>query len=330
MSMIDEKRQQSRDNDKVVVYVCPSSSAFVRHHLPVALAAAKKWRVYAILTRDDGKSEEILKYNDIDVHFIELSRKSINPIVVLREMLMLRSILKRLKPDLVNAINLKAVLSSAVAGVKLPGSLIGTIPGLGYMFTGNTFGQWVLRNTTMLGLKGVLRFKKHLLLLSNESDLLELSCRGVTSQEKMCIIPVPGVDTKEYVYTPEPAEGFRVILPARMLWHKGIKEFVEAASKLKHRIPNIECILAGEPDPGNPASVPESMLKSWSEEGIVSWIGWQDDMPALLASCHVVCLPSYYREGFPRSLVEAMFCGRAIVTTDVPGCRDAVKNSQNG
>lgn len=144
------------------------------------------------------------------------------------------------------------------------------------------------------------------------------------------VIPVPGVDTGVYDYSPEPADGFRVVLPARMLWEKGVGEFVEAAKLLRQSGIAVDCVLAGGIDEGNPAAIGERQLREWNAEGAVRWVGHQDDMSAVLASAHVICLPSYYREGFPRALAEAMACGRAIVTTDVPGCRDAVTNLGTG
>ena len=114
-----------------------------------------------------------------------------------------------------------------------------------------------------------------------------------------------------------------------MLWDKGVREFVEAARMLKLQGRTLRFQLAGGPDPGNPASIPESVLLDWEAAGLVDWLGHVDDMPALLASADIVVLPSY-REGLPKSLIEAAACARPLVTTDAPGCRDVVTDGVDG
>jgi len=127
----------------------------------------------------------------------------------------------------------------------------------------------------------------------------------------------------------EPRRPLRVVLAARMLWDKGVREFVEAARMLKLQGRTLRFQLAGGPDPGNPASIPESVLLDWEAAGLVEWLGHVDDMPSLLASADIVVLPSY-REGLPKSLIEAAACARPLVTTDAPGCRDVVTDGVDG
>jgi glycosyltransferase involved in cell wall biosynthesis len=130
--------------------------------------------------------------------------------------------------------------------------------------------------------------------------------------------------------TPFPAGQPVVLLAARLLWDKGVGEFVEAARRLRRAGVQARFALAGRTDPGNPASIPEAQIEAWAEEGLVEWWGWIDDMPATLAKASIVCLPSYYREGLPTVLMEASACGRPVVTTDWPGCRDAVRDGISG
>jgi glycosyltransferase involved in cell wall biosynthesis len=120
-----------------------------------------------------------------------------------------------------------------------------------------------------------------------------------------------------------------VLLPARLLWDKGIAEYVDAARQLGSQGCNIEFLLAGDPDPGNPAAVPLSDVRRWVDEGLVHWLGHVDDMPGLFASVDAVVLPSY-REGLPKGLIEAAACGLPLVTTDVPGCREVVADGVDG
>jgi glycosyltransferase involved in cell wall biosynthesis len=140
-----------------------------------------------------------------------------------------------------------------------------------------------------------------------------------------------GVDLEQFRPTPSPEgrTGIVVVLPARLLWDKGVGEFVAAARILVRRGVTARFLLAGEPDPLNPASIPDDQILQWTREGVVESLGWIADMPALLAACDIVCLPSY-REGLPKSLIEAAAAGKPIVTTDVPGCREIVHDGDNG
>jgi len=121
----------------------------------------------------------------------------------------------------------------------------------------------------------------------------------------------------------------RVVLAARMLWDKGVDEFVNAARLLKAEKRKLQFVLAGSPDPGNPASIPEKTLLEWQASGLVEWLGHVEDMPAVLAGADIVALPSY-REGLPKSLIEAAACARPLITTDVPGCREVVTDGVDG
>jgi glycosyltransferase involved in cell wall biosynthesis len=120
-----------------------------------------------------------------------------------------------------------------------------------------------------------------------------------------------------------------VVLPARLLWDKGVAEYVEAARLLRGEGRAVDLLLAGDPDPGNPATVPEATVRRWAGEGVVQWLGHVDDMPALFRSVDAVALPSY-REGLPKGLIEAAACGLPLVTTDVPGCREVVTDGVDG
>jgi glycosyltransferase involved in cell wall biosynthesis len=269
----------------------------------------------------------------IIVHPIRWNRKTVNPLRVAAETLSVRKIIASVKPDVVNAITIKCLLVAALA-MRFPGSvpsrLVGTVIGLGYMFSGDSLKRRLLRCATMTALRWALPGLWHTLVFSNTDDRRLFFERLVGNPECACGIPVPGVDTEVYAWSPELESGFRVILPGRMLWEKGVGEFVAAAGILRQRGIDADCVLVGGVDVGNPSAIDARQLQKWSGEGSVRWIGYQDDMPGMFASAHVVCLPSYYREGFPRALAEAMACGRAIVTTDVPGCRDAVVGIGSG
>src|SRR5262249_42452818 len=121
-----------------------------------------------------------------------------------------------------------------------------------------------------------------------------------------------------------------VLMASRLLWEKGVGEFIAAAKTLRTRGMRARFVLVGEPDRGHPSAVPVAILEHWRNAGDVEWPGWQDDMPTSIAQSHIVCLPSYYGEGVPRILLEAAASGRPIVATDTPGCREIVRHGHNG
>jgi glycosyltransferase involved in cell wall biosynthesis len=173
-----------------------------------------------------------------------------------------------------------------------------------------------------------LALRRNLTIVQNPDDERLLIELGVPAGQVRRIAG-SGIDLDLYHPQPEPVGPPITVLPARLLWDKGVGEFVEAARLLLRRGVTARFVLAGEPDPHNRATVPTRQVEAWVREGVVEHLGWVKDMPALLASCHVVCLPSY-REGLPRALLEGAAAGRPIVTTNVPGCREIVTDGVNG
>ena len=166
-------------------------------------------------------------------------------------------------------------------------------------------------------------------LVQNPDDGRLLTQLGVL-QSRVRRIAGSGVDV--WKFAPEEERGGVpiVILPARLLWTKGVGEFVTAAKLLQQKHVNARFVLAGAPDQANPSAVPLSKLLQWQEEGVIEYLGWVHDMPRVLAESHIVCLPSFYGEGIPKCLIEAAASGRPIVTTDMPGCREIVHHGDNG
>jgi glycosyltransferase involved in cell wall biosynthesis len=154
----------------------------------------------------------------------------------------------------------------------------------------------------------------------------------IVPSERIRLLRGSGVDCSRFLPGSATASAdapLRVVLAARMLWDKGVGEFIEAARILKSQGRRLSFILAGAPDPGNPASIADEQLRAWREEGLVEWLGHVADMPGLMAGADIVVLPSY-REGLPKSLIEAAACARPLITTDAPGCREVVTHGLNG
>jgi len=153
--------------------------------------------------------------------------------------------------------------------------------------------------------------------------------RHILKSSRIVLIRGSGVDTQKFQFKPEPSGVVIVVLASRLLWDKGIGEFVQAARKLQQRGVKARFVLVGESDQQNPSAIPHDQLLSWEAEAVVELWGQQENMPEIFAKSHIVCLPSY-REGVPKVLIEAAACGKPIVTTDVPGCREIVHEGSNG
>lgn len=236
-------------------------------------------------------------------------------------------IYRREKPDIAHHVAMKPVLYGSIAA-HLGGNphRINALAGMGWLFTSKGGLARVLREGVRYALKRVLR--SGVALVKNPDDERILMQLGVPNAQ-IRRIARSGVDLQLFRPQPE-SEGVPVVLlPARLLWNKGVGEFVAAARMLAHQGVKVRCVLAGEPDHQNPAAIASSQIAEWVREGVVEHVGQVSDMLGLLASCHIVCLPSY-REGLPKCLIEAAAAGRAIVTTDVPGCREAVIDGVTG
>lgn len=232
------------------------------------------------------------------------------------------------RPDVVHHFTFKCVCYGSAAarraGVK---TVVNTVTGLGYAFTGTALHRRLFRRLMMAAYARA--FKGAKVVFQNPDDLCLFLRHRISSKAQSSIIPGSGVDVHKFVPSPEHGGVPAVVLPSRMLKDKGVHEFVGAARALRRSGVEARFILVGDSDPHNPASIPVSRLEGWQRDDNVEWHGWRDDMPAVYRGAAVVCLPSY-REGLSRSLCEAAAAGRPIVTTDVPGCRDVVSDGVNG
>jgi glycosyltransferase involved in cell wall biosynthesis len=237
-------------------------------------------------------------------------------------------------PDLVHHVTIKPVLYGSLAArlARVP-AVVNAISGLGFVFIERDRPgprDALLRGGVLGAYRLALDSPRARAVFQNEDDRSFFVRRRLVARGRTALVRGSGVDTGRFRPSPPPEGGPPlVVLPARMLWDKGVGEFVEAARRLKAGGVSARFALVGAPDPGNPASVPADRLEAWRREGFVEWWGHRRDMPAVFASAHLVALPSY-REGLPLALAEAAASGRAGVATDVPGCRDVVKHGETG
>ena len=300
---------------------------FLSHRLPVAQAARRAGYDVVVAT-GPGHGGETIRGHGIQHREVPMSGAGRNPLGELRALLAVRRLLKEEAPDIVHLVTIKPILYGGLVArwLGIP-AMVAAVSGMGYLFTAERAGA-VRRLAEML-YRAALDHPNGRVIVQNEDDRDGLRAMGALRRDQAVLVPGSGVDLDAFAPTPLPAGRPVVLLPARMLWDKGVGEFVEAARALRQRGLDARFVLAGTAGHHNPASVPLARLEAWREEGVVEWWGWQPDMAAVLAQASIVTLPSY-REGMPKVLLEAAAAGRPVVTTDVPGCRDAVDPGRSG
>ena len=263
-------------------------------------------------------------------HLLPISRSGHNPLAELITLWRLYRLIQKTTPDIVHLVSIKPVLYGGLMARLLDvRAMVAAISGLGTVFVdSDPTRYWVRRSVEWL-YRLAMRHPNVKVIFQNPDDRVALIDLGIVREEKTALIRGSGVSLAAYTMLPEP-EGVPVVtFAARLLRDKGVGEFVEAARVLKGRGVVARFWLAGSPDPGNLTSISEKELSHWSKDGCVETLGYRSDIANLFANSNIIVLPSY-REGLPKALVEAAACGRAVVTTDVPGCRDAIEPESTG
>jgi glycosyltransferase involved in cell wall biosynthesis len=260
---------------------------------------------------------------------LPMDRASLNPWQELCTLRALVRLLKEEKPDLLHGFTVKCAIYGALAArvARVP-AVVNAVAGMGYVFTSDRTKARLLRPLVKGLMRWTLGGRQSLLILQNPDDAEDFVSARMVPENKVRLILSSGVNTVRFF--PNDRLGpvrrrLRVLLAARLLWEKGIQEFLDAATLLGADGRDIEFVLAGMPDAGNPRSVGRAQVQKWADSGVITWLGHVDDMPGLLQSVDVMALPSYYREGVPKSLIEGAASGLALITTNRPGCREVVR-----
>ena len=285
-----------------------------------------------LLISPPGPYGEKLRALGLNWQPVPMDRRSLNPLREAALLWHLVRLLRRERPDAVHGFTIKcAVYGSLAARLAGVPARVNAVAGMGYVFISEAPKARLLRPIVRSLLKLALGGRNARLILQNPDDVALFEQARLVDPEHIRLIPGSGVDCSRFLPDGdrEPGARMRVLLPARLLWDKGLAEYVQAARLLLGEGRPIDFLLAGDPDPGNPAAVPEAEVREWVAQGWVQWLGHVDDMPALLRSVEIVALPSY-REGLPKGLIEAAASGCALVTTDVPGCREVVTHEVDG
>lgn len=267
---------------------------------------------------------------------LPMDRKSLNPLQELRLLAYLCRLYRREQPALAHHFTIKCVVYGSIAALvaRVP-ARVNAVAGMGYVFTNQALKARLLRPVVRGLMRLVLNGRGARLILQNNDDMAAFAQAGLARPELTRLVMGSGVDLARFtprvpsVQARPDVQPTRVVLAARLLWDKGIAEYAEAARQLKAKGLPIRFLLAGAPDPGNPAAIPQATLDGWQGEGLIELLGQVSDMAALFATVDMVVLPSY-REGLPKSLIEAAACALPLVTTDVPGCREVVTHEVDG
>ncbi|MDB5470610.1 MAG: glycosyltransferase family 1 protein [Caulobacter sp.] len=286
-----------------------------------------------ILISPPGAYGEKLKSLGFDWRPLPMERRSLNPLAEARLLLHIARLLRVEQVAIIHGFTIKPAIYAGIAG-RLAGvkGRVSAVAGLGFVFISDSLKARMLRPVVRTLAWLAFGGPRARLIVQNPDDRAAFVDRGLVDPAKVHTIPGSGVDLTRFQVSRRvrgEGEPLKVLLAARMLWDKGLAEFVEAARILKSQGRNIRFLLAGEPDPGNPAACKPEDLAGWTGEGLVEHLGHVDDMPALLADVDVMVLPSY-REGLPKTLIEAAGCALPLVTTDVPGCREVVTHEEDG
>ncbi len=314
---------------KKLIYFVNVDWFFLSHRLPIAIEAIKQGYEVHIATGITDQLDVLLSHGLI-VHPLAIGRSTISFVGELNTFWKILQVFKKVQPEIVHLVTIKPVLFGGIAA-RLAGvpAVVAAISGLGFVFMAKGWKVKIVRSV-VVGLYRLALGKRNMkVICQNPDDCQTLIQTAGLSLGKVAIIPGSGVNLSSFTAKKIPQTIPVVIMASRLLRDKGVYEFVAAVRLLKKR-EVVACFwLVGEPDPGNPASVMEEEISVWRSEGVVELLGHRNDMIHLFAQSSVVVLPSY-REGLPRVLIEAAASGCAVVTTDVPGCRDAVLNNETG
>jgi glycosyltransferase involved in cell wall biosynthesis len=321
-----------------ILYVVNHAAFFVSHRLPIALAARDQGFSIDLITGQAGSlsmealATEKLKEAGLSYERVSFSSAGLNPVTELIGLIQLIKKVNKIQPEIIHCISPKGIIYGGLAArFTKTKNLLLAISGMGFAFTqGHSSSQFrkLLSKIYTSIFDFILKHPNVRVIVQNDDDRRTVIKMGLDFN-KIALIPGSGVKLEKLVNLEIEVKAQIVLLPARMLWDKGVGEFIEAAKQLKTIMPKWRFILAGAADYQNPTSVPIGLLEGLNAKKIIEWVGHVDDMTPYFSEASIVCLPSY-REGMPKCLLEGAAAGCAIVTTDAVGCREAILPEVSG
>lgn len=314
-----------------ILFVVNDPRFFVTHRLALAKGVRQAGHTVcvAVPTRGFESAVQTIRAESFPVHDVPIERQGINPARDLAVFIKLIQLYRSLKPDIVHHVTIKPVLygslAARIAGVP---AVVNAISGLGRLFATHSFTSRVRVAAVRSAYRLVMRHPNMRVIFQTEDDRAAFVNAGIVEDQASEIICGSGTDLNLFDPAAAPEVPPIVLLPARLLRQKGVREFVEAAQALRAQDSDIRFVIAGD-TASNRDAIGARELGEWRRKGIVELWGWVDDMPATMRRAAIVCLPSYH-EGVPKALIDACAAGRAIVATDIAGCRAVVTNGLNG
>jgi len=315
-----------------LIYLVNIPRFFVSHRLPLAQAARDAgYEVHVAASALDQENIAAIEAAGFPFHAVTISQHGTNPMNEIESVRSIYRLYQTLKPDIVHQITVKPVLYGGIAAkmLGLP-AVVNAVTGLGYVFTARSLKWSMIRTATKIAYRVALEYPNTRTIFQNPDDRERFVRSHMVRRENTVVIKGSGVDMAKFHPEPE-VDGIPVIMFAgRLLWQKGVGEFVEAARRFQTAGIAARFVIVGYSEPSSPSAVPTEELESWNRSGLIEWWGRCTNMPEVFAQSHIVCLPSSYGEGVPKVLIEAAACGRAIVTTNTPGCREITRDGENG
>lgn len=316
---------------KLIIHAV-SDKFFLSHFLDRALHALREGFRVIVVTPGTGYAARIIGHG-FEFIEIKLERHGVNPFFELKTIFELAKIYRKIKPDIVWQIGVKPIVLGTLArNFSVPNIPVINAPvGLGYVFAGQGLKAHLVRPILKVALRFLLNPANSKVIFENIEDFREMQALSAVNPVDGVVIPGAGVDLAQYPVKPEPVSGVPVVfMAARMIEEKGVRIFVEAARILHQRGRTVLFRLAGGVDHQHSAAISEADLCQWHTQDVVEWLDERSDIANLMASCNIFCLPTWHREGLPKVLLEAMANQRAIITTDVVGCREVIQHNENG
>ena len=321
----------SRHGKKTLLIFVSHASFFISHRLELALLARERGYDVKIALGELDIDLKILKDKKIDFFYVPIYRGSINPLKDLISFFKIWKLFKKINPDIVHLVTIKPYLYGGIIArfTNVP-SVVSAISGLGSLFIDKSLKNRLLRLFFYPFYKFAFNHFNQTIIFQNNDDVKLLNDWGVLKMHKVKILKGSGTDIEKFLQIEEP-NGLPpvVCFAARLLKDKGIYEFISAAEILKKRSIKARFLIAGDLDIKNPTSLNLNDLNDLKKNRNIEILGYTKDIEKLFSKVNIICLPSY-REGFPKTLIEAAAAGRAVITSDVPGCRDAIIPNQTG
>lgn len=309
-----------------LLYLVTEDWYFLSHRLPMARAARDAGYEVHVATRVANGGTAIVA-EGFQLHPLKWRRGSTNPLDFAKAVTEVRRVYRALAPDLVHQVALWPAIVGSLAAFGLPIRRLSALTGLGFAFTSSSFKAYAVRAVLLPCLRRLLSAPRSAVLVQNPDDLAVMIGIGI-DRSKLFLIPGSGVDTERLRPLPEPDGPMTMAYVGRLLDDKGLRVLVSAQALIAARGETIRLLIAGEVDPANPASIPQQEIDAWREQGGIEVLGYVPDIATVWAKAHIAVLPSR-REGLPKSLLEAAACGRPIVATNVPGCREIARTRVN-